>query len=143
MAEKNFKVRKGLNVGESIGINTDSASVSLDVRANDAIRIPIGNTGQRPSSANGLFRYNSETNTFEGHTNGLWGPIGGSGGYYKGSNGTIGNANNAQNIFRINSANLTQNVTISSGENALAAGPISLANGVVLTISTGGRVAIV
>lgn len=94
MSEKNFKVRKGVNIGETVGINTDSASVSLDIRANDAIFVPSGNTGQRPTGANGLFRYNTETNQFEGYANGAWGAIAGSGaaqGNTISSSGTIAN----------------------------------------------------
>ena len=37
--------------------------------------IPIGTTAQRPGSGNGTLRYNSDTGTFEGYANGVWGAI--------------------------------------------------------------------
>jgi len=37
--------------------------------------IPIGTTAQRPGSGNGTLRYNTDTGTFEGYANGVWGSI--------------------------------------------------------------------
>ena len=43
-----------------IGIGTASPATTLHVSATDALRLPSGNTGQRPGSpANGDIRYNS------------------------------------------------------------------------------------
>ena len=39
------------------------------------IVIPMGTTAQRPGSGNGTLRYNSDTGTFEGYANGVWGAI--------------------------------------------------------------------
>ena len=44
-----------------------------------AINVPVGTTGQRPSAANGLFRFNSTTSKFEGYNGSEWGEIGGGG----------------------------------------------------------------
>ena len=45
------------------------------------IQIPSGTTAQRDGSpANGMFRYNTDTNSFEGYAGGNWGAIAGSGG---------------------------------------------------------------
>lgn len=63
-------------------------------------------------------------------------------GYYKGNYGTIGDPLNAANLFRINDNFQNTNITIASGENALACGPITLDPGVTLTVDTGGRVVI-
>ena len=42
------------------------------------MRIPVGTTGQRPSTAlAGDFRYNSTEDEFEGYSDGAWGAIGG------------------------------------------------------------------
>ncbi len=68
---------------------------------------------------------------------------GAGGGYYYGDNGAVGIANNKVNIFRVNANTLNGNVTFNSGENGSATGPISIANGVTLTISAGARVSIV
>lgn len=67
----------------------------------------------------------------------------GGAGYYKGNLGTVGVANNTGNIYRLNANTLTSNVTILAGENTYAVGPISVANGVTLTIQSGARVVIV
>ena len=37
--------------------------------------VPSGTTAQRPGSGNGTLRYNSDTATFEGYANGVWGSI--------------------------------------------------------------------
>ena len=63
--------------GGSVGINTQNPLVSLDIHGTDAILIPKGTTAQRPTATDGLLRYNTEQTTFEGYSNGNWGPIGG------------------------------------------------------------------
>lgn len=84
--------------------------------------------------ANGAFFLNA---------NGSWSEVSGGGGYYKGNGGAVGNPTNAQNLFRINANTMTANVTIAAGENAQVTGPLTIANGAVLTIDSGGRVAII
>lgn len=150
MADKNFAVRHGLVVNGSIlvtnatkvGIGTSTPSVSLHINATDALVIPVGTTAQRPTGADGHFRFNTDTFSFEGYANGSWGPVAGIG-YYKGNKGTVGTAEGANNIFRINANTLTANVTFTAGENASAAGPISVANGITLAVDAGARVSIV
>jgi hypothetical protein len=62
----------------------------------------------------------------------------------KGGTATIGSlATEGQNIFRVNAATLNNDTTIASGENAQATGPITVANGVTLTVSANGRVSII
>jgi len=68
-----------------IGIGkAPSALTALDISANNAIQLPIGNNSQRPVSDNsgdsykGLLRYNNEIDQFEGYGGGdIWGPLGG------------------------------------------------------------------
>jgi hypothetical protein len=67
----------------------------------------------------------------------------GGGGYYYGDNGAVGDAGNKVNIFRVNANTLNANVTFAAGENGSAAGPVTVASGVTLTIQSGARVAIV
>jgi hypothetical protein len=134
-----------LRTSGSLGVNTTSPSVTLDVSSNDAIFVPRGTTLQRPTGANGMFRFNSDTSTFEGYSNGAWGTIAGSGagGYYKGNLGATGNTNNKANLYRINSNTQSNNVTISTGENALTVGPMVIDSGFNLTIEEGGRAVII
>ena len=58
-----------------------------------------------------------------------------SGGYYKGDRGTVGTATGAGDIFRINNQTLNVNVTIDSDQNASAAGPLTVASGIILTVN--------
>lgn len=60
--------------GKGLAVNKASApNVGLDIGTNDAIRVPVGTTGQRPDSAEtGYIRYNSSTNDFEGYKNTGW-----------------------------------------------------------------------
>jgi hypothetical protein len=65
------------------------------------------------------------------------------GGYFQGNNGNTGSSLGLGDIFRVHTSNLNTNTTITSGNNALAAGPISVFTGVVLTIQANARVSIV
>lgn len=77
------------------------------------------------------------------NANGSWSIVSSGGGYYKGNAGAVGDPSNVQNLFRINANTMTANVTIADGENAQVTGPLTIANGVVLTIDSGGRVAVI
>ena len=61
-----------LDVSNSrVGIGTASPATTLHISATDALRLPAGTTGQRPSSpANGDLRYNSTLSTIEGYAGG-------------------------------------------------------------------------
>jgi len=65
------------------------------------------------------------------------------GGRYKGERGTVGASAAAGDIFRVHEQQLDTNVTIDATENALAAGPLTVASGVTLTVTTGGNLSIV
>jgi hypothetical protein len=135
MANKAFIVKKALVV------NSVSGNVGAEIHSNDAILVPYGNTGQRPGASvkNGMFRYNTETNSFEGYQDSAWGEVGGSGGgYYKGGVTAIGEATLANNIFRINNDQLYNDTTIT--KNSVIAGPLTVNTSVTLTIN--GRLVI-
>jgi hypothetical protein len=65
------------------------------------------------------------------------------GGRYKGERGTLGPAAAAGDIFRVNEQTLNTNVTIDASENASATGPLAVASGVTLTVTSGGNLSIV
>ena len=59
--------------GGNIGIGTTMPGVSLDIsQRTDAIALPVGTTGQRPTASNGMIRYNSTTPDLEAYINGAW-----------------------------------------------------------------------
>jgi len=50
----------------ALGVGMTSPSYSLDVNGTDGIRIPTGTTAQQPLGADGVLRYNTDTDEFEG-----------------------------------------------------------------------------
>lgn len=69
-----------------------------------------------------------------------WSPIGSGGGMFKGDNGTVGSR--AGDIFRVTEQQLDVSTTIAATENAHAPGPLTVATGVTLTVSSGGNLVI-
>ena len=65
------------------------------------------------------------------------------GGRYKGERGTLGPAAAAGDIFRVSEQTLNTNVTIDATENAVATGPLAVASGVTITVTSGGNLSIV
>ena len=66
-----------------------------------------------------------------------------SAGYFQGENGATGDtASGRGDIFRVHEKQLDTSVTIAGTDNALCAGPLTLATGVVVTVSTGGTLVI-
>jgi cytoskeletal protein CcmA (bactofilin family) len=61
-----------------LGIGTASPNISLDVGdRTDGIALPVGTTAERPTGEDGIIRYNSEINRFEGYGNAAWSGLGG------------------------------------------------------------------
>jgi hypothetical protein len=82
-----------------------------------ALVVPSGSTEQRPSPTDaGAIRYNSTLLTYEGYNGTTWGAIGGGGG------GGGSNSVAFENVKLI-----TVSYAVTSGNNAMSAGPISLA----------------
>ena len=79
--------------------------------------------------------------TFSGQVTFAGGTVGAGGGLFKGENGEVGSS--AGDIFRINEQTLNTNVTIDADENASATGPLAIASGVTLTVTSGGNLSIV
>jgi len=92
-----------------------------------ALELPDGTTGQRPGTpVNGMIRYNTTLNQFEGYKASAWGAIGG---------GATGGS--SDDIFYENGQTVTTNYTLSTGKNAMSAGPISINSGVTVTVPSG------
>lgn len=92
--------------------------------ATSAIKINVGTTAQRPASpVDGDIRYNSDTLKYEGYSNGSWGQLGG---------GATGGGTDT--IFVLNGQTVTTDYTLPTGFNASSVGPISIDDGITVTI---------
>jgi hypothetical protein len=102
--------------------------VSKDSATGSAI-LPAGTTGERTVTGvtNGMLRYNTTIAGFEGYVAGAWGGVGGAQ-----ANGAI--YENAQSV--------TSSYTLTTSKNGFSVGPISLGSGVVVTVPSGSRWAI-
>lgn len=97
-----------------------------------AIQLPFGTTAQRPTAATGQIRYNSTLGQFEGYNGSAWGTIGG------GATGAGGDS-----VFLENGQTVTTSYTLTTGKNAVSAGPITINSGVVVTVPSGASWVIV
>lgn len=95
--------------------------------------LPVGTTAQRPGSPNsGMVRFNSTLGQFEGHNGSAWGQLGG---------GATGGG--ADTVFIENGQTVTTSYTLTTGKNAISAGPVTVNSGVTVTIPSGAAWVIV
>lgn len=107
-------------VGDGTGFISTGSST-------DALLMPAGTTGERPGSpANGMIRYNSDDAQFEGYADGAWGAIAGGGG-------------EAGGVINTNLTTATESYTFPAGTNGLSVGPITISDGVTVTVASGQR----
>jgi len=155
-----------------LGVGTSSPAVSVSISATDAILIPNGTTGQRPTGAAGYLRFNSTTTQFEGYNGTSWASVGGAAisndtttasfeyplyasatsgtaltiytsdakYLYKPSTGELQASEiAASNGLLLNSTTVSASYTIASGYNAFSVGPVTVASGQSVTVSSGQR----
>jgi len=60
---------------------------------------------------------------------------GGGGAFFQGENGSVGNTSGKGDIFRVHQDQLDTDVEIAANENALCAGPLTIATGVTVTVN--------
>jgi hypothetical protein len=126
----------------SAGVNTSAQYTWLNTH-NFSVGFTAGANVVANTSA--LFFGNSSVNAVVNST-GLYvngAAFSSGGGYYKGNQGSVGSASNANNLFRINANTMSNNVTIAAGENAQVTGPVTISTGYTLSIQTGGRVVVI
>jgi hypothetical protein len=121
------------NVTITTTLTGNNANLSGTVRmtSTGAVLVPAGTTGERPTAATGLFRFNSSLIRFEGYNGASWGTLG----------GATGGGNDQ--IFYENGQNVTTDYTIASTKNAMSAGPITVDSGATVTVDTGANWVIV
>ena len=67
-----------VSIALSLSSSISPTFQNLTLSGTDSIKVPAGTTAQRNGSAvNGMFRYNTTTNEFEGYQNNAWGAVGG------------------------------------------------------------------
>jgi hypothetical protein len=89
------------------------------------VKLPAGTTAQRSGSpVDGMLRYNTDLDSFEGYVDGIWGGIGGA---------------QAGGAIMTNKAAASVSYTIAVGENGLSVGPITVNSGVTITVASGQR----
>jgi hypothetical protein len=119
---------------DTIGITTGgtqavqwNATGDMTLPGVGATKLQAGTSAQRPGvPATGMVRYNSDITQFEGYNGTAWGTIGG------GAKGA-----GADQMFFENDQVVTVNYTITSGKNAMSAGPVTINSGVTVTVPSG------
>ena len=110
------------NINASGTTSTFSGNVVLS--STGAFKVPTGTEAQRPGSpTTGMFRFNDDSDQFEGYNGSAWGAVGG--------------GNSTANGLWEHANTIVANYTISSGNNALSGGPITVASGVTVTVPSG------
>lgn len=95
--------------------------------------LPAGTTAQRSGSPNsGMIRFNTTLGQFEGYNGTAWGQLGG---------GATGGGSDA--VFLENGQTVTADYTLSTGKNAVSAGPVTVNAGVTVTVPSGASWVIV
>ena len=75
-----FVIVEGFDVQENEIRSNNNADITLTpngtgivtVNSTQSIQIPVGATGDRPTGANGMIRYNTDLTRYEGYNNGNW-----------------------------------------------------------------------
>lgn len=113
------------------GTATFSGNVLLS--GTGVLDLPVGTTAQRPTSpTSGMIRYNSTLNQFEGYNGTVWGQLGA---------GATGGGSDT--VFLENSNTVTTNYTLTTGKNAVSAGPVTINSGITVTVPSGASWVIV
>jgi hypothetical protein len=107
-----------------------SATLNVTFSGTGYVQMPVGATTDRPAApAEGMLRYNSTLDTFEGFSNNQWGSVG---------NGAGATGGGPDEVFYENDQTVTISYTIPSTKNAMTTGPITLGAGFVGTGSIAG-----
>ena len=105
--------------------NVGAAGAVMTTAATGQANMPAGTTAQRTGSpVAGALRFNSTDVSFEGYDGTEWGSIGGGA---------------EDGVFYENVQSVSSSYTVAATKNAMTAGPITINDGVTVTIETGGR----
>ena len=149
-----------------------TATLDSTFSSTGALLISKGTTGQRPTAASGMLRFNTTTTEFEGYNGTAWASVGGaalsndtstaSNLFPLFANATSGSAStlftgNAKLLYKpstgelqasvpvalngivVNSQTVATSYTIAAGYSAMSSGPVTVASGQAVTVSSGSR----
>jgi hypothetical protein len=74
-ANKDYTGIRNLTISGDLTAPTMTGIVTIN--STDALTLPVGTTAQRPTAVQGMLRYSTTTNGFEGYDGSSWGEIGG------------------------------------------------------------------
>ena len=154
------------------GVGTATPAVTTELVGTDAMLIPKGTTGNRPTGVAGYLRFNTTSNEFEGYNGTAWASVGGAALsndtttstniYPLSASATSGTAStlytsNAKFLYKpstgelqasemvasnglfVNATSIAASYTIQTGYNAQSVGPVTIASGQSVTITSGQR----
>jgi hypothetical protein len=129
--ERAYVFVDGVDVAQAFSYTSFLTIGSLDVTGEGTfsgtgqVKLPAGTTAQRSGSpVDGMLRYNSDLDSFEGYADGLWGGIGGA---------------QAGGAIMTNKSTASVSYTIAAGENGLSVGPVTISDGTTITVADGQR----
>ena len=175
-----FTAAQTVNINGTVGATTPAAATVTTLTATadsaftstGALSISKGTTGQRPTPASGMLRFNTTSVEFEGYNGTAWAGVGGaslsndtstaSNLYPLFASATSGTASTlytgnskllykpstgeltssivtAGNGIHVNSQTVSASYTIAAGYSGMSAGPVTVASGQAVTISSGSR----
>jgi hypothetical protein len=175
-----FSAAQTVNINGTVGattpavatVTTLTATADSSFTSTGALSISKGTTGQRPTPASGMLRFNTTSVEFEGYNGTAWAGVGGaslsndtstaSNLFPLFANATSGTAStlftgNAKLLYKpstgelqasvpvalngivVNSQTVAASYTIGAGYSGMSAGPVTVASGQAVTISSGSR----
>jgi hypothetical protein len=110
----------------------NQGNIVFETSSTGSAKLPVGTTAQRDSSASaGYIRFNTSTEKTEVYNGTAWQGI-------SSANGGPGNP-----FLFENDTTVTENYTITTGKNAMSAGPITINTGITVSIPVGSNWSIV
>lgn len=110
-------------IGSTLSVTGDTS-----INSTGAIKVPVGTTAQRPTASTGKIRYNSTLGAYEGYDGASWSSLGG------GATGGGGDQ-----VFNLNTVEVTTSYSLPTGKNAVSVGAITINSGVTVTVPSGQR----
>ena len=113
-----------LDVNAVLDVSGDTTlGGNVDINGTGSLKIPVGTTAQRPGSPTaGDFRWNSTETEAEIYDGSAWGAVGG------GNTAVVGWENNVT---------IQEDYTVTTGNNMMSAGPVTVDTGYSVTVPTG------